>query len=403
MKRFFFVLLSLFSGVALAEKLPDVRQTTMSFIGVDGQKVQQAVEFENIDGLAVFEGDIILGRTDDILYGEHIHRLSADDVGIQGVYNTASGAKWPSGRVPFAIASSFTSAQRNSILNYMREVEAVARVQFVARTNESAYINIVSTSNTSICGSSYVGRQGGAQALTLRCFDRRTITHELMHALGFWHEQSRPDRDQYVTIHWNNITPAYTYAFDKYTSNVATHGAYDYASIMHYGSTAFALDASKPTISVRTSTPSPIYPPIDNCIPGQICQIPYSIKDPDIKTASLPALGGSVMSSGDKAALAYVYGAPLIQPYVSYASIDWLYCQGSASWSQVEPGLTYQLEQLFGSTWSLIYSGPYTFTSGIYGRGMQSEQFRVRALKNAVPGSWYFFSSYVPACNSQPL
>lgn len=60
---------------------------------------------------------------------------------------------------------------------------------------------------------SYVGRRGGRQVLNLDrthpvgigCFRQGAVAHEMFHALGFFHTQSRMDRDEYVSIHWDNI------------------------------------------------------------------------------------------------------------------------------------------------------------------------------------------------------
>ena len=48
---------------------------------------------------------------------------------------------------------------------------------------------------------------GGGQEISLAgpCLKKGTAIHELMHALGFWHEQSRPDRDSWVQIIRSNI------------------------------------------------------------------------------------------------------------------------------------------------------------------------------------------------------
>lgn len=58
------------------------------------------------------------------------------------------------------------------------------------------------------CHSS-IGRDGGEQSITLGpdCYYLGVIMHEMTHAVGFFHEQNRWDRDDYITIHWNNIQP----------------------------------------------------------------------------------------------------------------------------------------------------------------------------------------------------
>lgn len=54
----------------------------------------------------------------------------------------------------------------------------------------------------------YVGKQGGEQVVNLTppdCMEEEKITHEILHSLGFFHEQNRPDRDQHVRIIKENI------------------------------------------------------------------------------------------------------------------------------------------------------------------------------------------------------
>uniref|UniRef100_A0A914V9F0 Zinc metalloproteinase n=1 Tax=Plectus sambesii TaxID=2011161 RepID=A0A914V9F0_9BILA len=99
---------------------------------------------------------------------------------------------------------------------------------------------------------SYIGMIGGQQGVSIGdgCQYLGTAAHEIAHALGFYHEQSRYDRDSYVTVNFANVLAGYERNFNKATpAEMNIYGVpYDYGSVMHYMSAAFAKDTSIPVL-----------------------------------------------------------------------------------------------------------------------------------------------------------
>eukprot|EP00057_Strongylocentrotus_purpuratus_P007633 XP_011662107.1 PREDICTED: blastula protease 10 [Strongylocentrotus purpuratus] len=83
------------------------------------------------------------------------------------------------------------------------------------------------------------------------------VAHEIGHAIGFHHEQSRPDRDEYINVHFENIESGFEHNFEKYDWNEVTtrNVDYDVGSVMHYGSQSMLADLNKDRGLLRPSDP----------------------------------------------------------------------------------------------------------------------------------------------------
>lgn len=148
--------------------------------------------------------------------------------------------KWTNGVVPFVIESSLGRYIR-SIRAAMREIERKTCIRFVRRTNELNYVSLYYGRG---CYSA-VGRDltAGPQPVSIGdgCIFHGTILHELLHAVGFYHEHSRSDRDEYIDILFNNVDDDNLDQFKRlHPSQNRLLSPFDYDSVMLYGSNAFA-------------------------------------------------------------------------------------------------------------------------------------------------------------------
>ncbi|MBN3303311.1 MEP1B protein, partial [Amia calva] len=137
------------------------------------------------------------------------------------------------------------------ILKAFEQYRLKTCIDYKPWTGEPNYISVFKGSG---CFSSVGNRHVGKQRLSIgsNCDKIATIEHEFLHALGFWHEQSRSDRNDYVTIMWDRISAGKEHNFNMYNDTVSSslNVAYDYNSMMHYSKTAFQ-NGTEPTIVTK--------------------------------------------------------------------------------------------------------------------------------------------------------
>ncbi len=184
---------------------------------------------------------------------------------------------WPNGIIPYDVSNLTPEQQAIALRAMKRWMDTGAKLKFIPRTTEREYVNFTGQTDAGNNTSHDGFKKGARTDVNITAFwwrqEEWMPAHELGHVLGFAHEFQRWDRDQFVTIHYENIKAgrAPDYDWIPKTNWLVSSLPYDYRSIMHYR-ICWASKCEDQCKDGIGSSPCAVIEPVDKTYDGVIGQ-----------------------------------------------------------------------------------------------------------------------------------
>ena len=214
------------------------------------------VTYEIIDGLAVWDGDIVLGTPEELdepsVFAAPNKALDISTKAL--VAERSKEGLWPGGIIPYVIDPELINPHVPDAIQHWNENTVI---RLVERTDQPNWVRFVST-DSGPCRAT-LGMVGGEQKIWLKEFcGVGVVVHEIGHAIGLWHEQQRNDRDFHVWVSPRLlIRRTLRTTFEQPGGRELALGPYDYGSVMHNSWTGYKLNTIPPGIVRGQGGPHP--------------------------------------------------------------------------------------------------------------------------------------------------
>lgn len=295
---YIFALLIIFTSACKKEgsikgEQPQAPGKTITYHLKNGGQVTVAI---NNKGEYVVGGDVILSK-DQIAYLEYNKIGNGKETTPRSTFTAEYQKLWPGGIIYYVINDATHSSD---ILSAINAWESSTPIRFVQRTNQANYINFAGLPENG-AGDSKLGMIGGEQAIRLAASaDESTVIHEIGHAVGLMHEQTRADRDQYINIDFSNINADWTDQYKTYDvlgRSGFQIGTFDFNSIMLYRSNVAEARVGSNTSPQMTRKDGTTWGDSDHLSQGDIDGVNYLYRPIYVKLVSVYNEDGSYYNS----------------------------------------------------------------------------------------------------------